>query len=341
MFDVENPDPVSAGDFCRYDQTQHRIFLRESSSFHPTLSLSSLRVFMRAFLFAFVIAASATSVVAEDAWLESYTAAKDAVENDGGAILIHFHAWYCGPCKQMDANVFSDAEVQRALRNGLASIKVDTTHDPELAAKYGADTVPRDVAIFPDGTVETLNIGYMSKNSYLNLLRETADRARRMPVPTPVDTKEKQKGLDHPKDENQPDTTKSDSSEATIDPPLIGLDGFCPVRLHDKREWKPGQENITADHRGVRYLFASEADRAAFLKDPSRYAPQDLGCDPVILTKDQKAVTGSIRFGAFFDNRLYLFTTAANRDRFKAKPLEFTEIRSALRADSIEGTTFQ
>jgi len=297
---------------------------------------------MRAFFFALVIAASGTVAAAEDGWLESYTAAKDVVENDGGAILIHFHAWYCAPCKQMEANVFSDAEVQRALRNGLASIKVDTTHDPDLASKYGADTVPRDVVIFPDGTVETLNVGYMSKSSYLNLLREAADRARRMPVPTPVDTKDKQNSVGNPENTNQPEgTSKSEGDESTIDPPLIGLDGFCPVRLHDKREWRPGQEKITADHRGVRYLFASEADRTAFLKDPSRYAPQDLGCDPVILTKDQKAVTGSSRFGAFFDNRLYLFTTAANRDKFKAKPLEFTEIRSALRADKIEGTTFQ
>lgn len=297
---------------------------------------------MRAFFFALVMAASGTSVVAGDGWLESYTAAKDTVESDGGAILIHFHAWYCGPCKQMDANVFSDAAVQRALRDGLASIKVDTTHDPELAAKYGADTVPRDVVVFPDGTVETLNIGYMNKGSYLNLLRETADRARRMSVPTPVDTKEKQKPVEHPQNTGiQPETTKSDANEASIDPPLIGLDGFCPVHLHDKREWIPGQEKITADHRGVRYLFASETDRTAFLKDPARYAPQDLGCDPVILTKDHKAVAGSIRFGAFFDNRLYLFTTASNRDQFKAKPLQFTEIRSALRAENIEGASFQ
>jgi YHS domain-containing protein/thioredoxin-related protein len=296
---------------------------------------------MRAFIFALALAVTSTSLAGDEGWLQSYSEAKDVVENDGGAILIHFHAWYCGPCKQMDANVFSDAEVQKALRSGLAAIKVDTTHDPELAAKYGADTVPRDVVIFADGKFETLNVGYMSKSSYLNLLRETSDRASRIHVPKPVDTNRKDTVIDHPEKTDGTDVTKSDSSEASIDPALIGLDGFCPVRLHDKREWIPGKDKITADFRGIRYLFSSEASRDAFLKNPAVYAPQDLGCDPVILTKSQKAIAGSIRFGAFFDNRLYLFTTAENRDKFKAGPLEFTEIRSALRVDQVDGTSFQ
>jgi len=55
----------------------------------------------------------------------------------------------------------------------------------------------------------------------------------------------------------------------------------------------------------------------------------------------QKAVTGSIRYGAFFDERLYLFRSPENRDQFKKNPLKFTRIRSALKADQIEGTRFQ
>ena len=77
------------------------------------------------------------------------------------------------------------------------------------------------------------------------------------------------------------------------------------------------------------------------MKNPSVYAPQDLGCDPIVLTADHKAVTGSIRYGAFFDQRLYLFRSAENRDYFKQNPLKFTHIRSAVKADQIEGSRFQ
>lgn len=133
----------------------------------------------------------------------------------------------------------------------------------------------------------------------------------------------------------------SEASEPAIDPPLIGLEGFCPVLLHDKREWTAGNEKITADYRGVRYLFSSAASRDTFLKNPSLYAPQDLGCDAVVLTDTQRAVTGSIRFGAFFDDRLYLFQSPENRAEFKQNPLKFVRIRSALRVDQVVGTRFQ
>jgi YHS domain-containing protein len=152
--------------------------------------------------------------------------------------------------------------------------------------------------------------------------------------PAPITTKESNP-------QNSAPIVISEASEPSIDPPLIGLEGFCPVLLHDKREWTAGNEAVTADYRGVRYLFSSESNRDIFLKNPSIYAPQDLGCDAVVLTDTQRAVTGSIRFGAFFDQKLYLFQSPENRDQFKQNPLKFVRIRSALRVDQVEGSKFQ
>ena len=101
----------------------------------------------------------------------------------------------------MDRDVFPHAYVQQALSTGLASVEIDVTKEPDLAARFDASTVPRDVVVFADGTVETLNIGYMSRSAYVSLLRDTAERGKTKrrpqkeeeqkkndePVPKPVD----------------------------------------------------------------------------------------------------------------------------------------------------------
>ncbi len=274
-----------------------------------------------------------------EGWQTEYSSAKSVADNSGLPILIHFHAWFCGPCQRMDRDVFPDHQVQQSLSDGIAAVKVDVTHEPELASQFGATTVPRDVVIYPDGTSQTLNVGYVSKSSYLSMLRDIAARGRSMSVPRPVD----------PTIDANPAIVTNAAAELVLpsnavpaaEPPILGLEGFCPVRLHDKREWTVGQETLLADYRGIQYQFSGESERAAFLKNPAEYAPQDLGCDPVVLTDVQKAVTGSIRYGAFFDERLYLFRSPENRDQFKKNPLKFTRIRSALNVDQIEGTRFQ
>lgn len=307
------------------------------------------------FIFSAVLFAvsAGTSEAQTQGWHTNYEQARSAAESRAQPVLIHFHAWYCGPCQRMDREIFADTQVQQALSDGMTAVKVDVTREPELATRCGATSVPRDVVMFPDGTIETLNVGDMQKQQYLNFLRDVADRGSRMTVPktadpavgntlasnNPVSTvpnAEQEEG-----NRNSAPSAASEASEPSIDLPLIGLEGFCPVLLHDKREWTAGNEAITADYRGVRYVFSSESSRQTFLKNPSLYAPQDLGCDAVVLTDTQHAVTGSIRFGAFFDQKLFLFQSPENRDQFKQNPLKFTRIRSALRADQVEGSKFQ
>ncbi len=308
---------------------------------------------MKYFFSAVLFAATASACQAQThGWHAAFEDARTAAESGAQPVLIHFHAWYCGPCQRMDRELFADPQVQQALTDGMASVKIDVTQEPDLASRCGATSVPRDVVMFPDGTIETLNVGYMQKPQYLNLLRDISARGKRMSVPKPTDPAAGNAVVANGSPEpagtasadaagNSAPVVVSEVSEPSIDPPLIGLEGFCPVLLHDKREWTAGNEKITADYRGVRYVFSSEASRDVFLKNPSLYAPQDLGCDAVVLTDTQRALTGSIRFGAFFDERLYLFQSPENRAQFKQNPLKYVRIRSALRVDQVEGSKFQ
>ena len=51
------------------------------------------------------------------------------------------------------------------------------------------------------------------------------------------------------------------------------LGGYDPVSYHSGQA-EPGKPDLTADHRGVRWYFASEEHRAMFQAEPEKYAPE-------------------------------------------------------------------
>ncbi|MBL8818670.1 MAG: hypothetical protein JNL58_21765, partial [Planctomyces sp.] len=107
---------------------------------------------------------------------------------------------------------------------------------------------------------------------------------------------------------------------------------------HNDRQWVRGQDELSDSYRGVKYYFSNSESLKAFQKDPGRFAPRNFGCDPVVLVDSNRAITGKIQYGAFFDNQLFLFETAENRTEFKKNPLKFTKIRHAIRIQDVEGT---
>jgi YHS domain-containing protein len=120
-----------------------------------------------------------------------------------------------------------------------------------------------------------------------------------------------------------------------------GMDGFCPVYLRQKGSLKLGSDQYETVYQGIRYQFVSEANRLQFLKDPAKYAPQDLGCDPVILTKEHRALAGDVRLRLWFDGRLYLFSSDESQVEFRTRPLRYSQMRSAVKAEDIQRTKLQ
>ncbi|MEZ6126386.1 MAG: thioredoxin family protein [Planctomycetaceae bacterium] len=265
---------------------------------------------------------------ASEGWYESYEQARQAAEQQHLPLLIHFHASFCGPCRQMDSQVFSQPDVRRQLRQGLVAVDIDVQHRPDVAQTYGATTVPRDIVVYPGQSPETINVGFKSRLAYLDILREVAGRGRQLSPPTGPAV---------------PETTIAAGSPAVEkeQEPVLGLDGFCPVRLMKDRQWVSGLEQITETDRGITYHFSSAEARDEFRRNPRKFTPQNLGCDPITLYKEQQAVVGSIRFGVFFDDQLYLFETAEHRTQFKQEPLKYGRIQHALRVDELKSRRIQ
>ena len=80
-----------------------------------------------------------------------------------------------------------------------------------------------------------------------------------------------------------------------------------PVGQHQP-EPLPGRASITAEYNGATFAFASEENRAAFLQDPARYAPQYDGHCAYGVSKGGK-VPGNPTLWRIVDDRLYLNIT--------------------------------
>ena len=294
---------------------------------------------MKRMMVAFVLALSAFSVPGygqHAGWYANFDEASRVALETQQPLLIHFKSPYCGPCLQMDRQVLHDPNVTRILNDGIVCVVVDISRREDLAARFGVETIPRDVAVMADGQVRTLNIGKLSVFQYTDLLRGLSKDGAAF-----RNELARQQAIAQAEITDAIDAAEAYEQDPVVLPQLIGLEGYCPVQLHATREWVAGDSGIAEQYRGIQYYFSSEEARAAFVSNPSRYAPQNLGCDPVVLLSAQKAVTGSIRFGAFFDNQLYLFSSLENKNEFKKSPLRFTQIRQAVRADQIVGTRFQ
>jgi len=112
--------------------------------------------------------------------------------------------------------------------------------------------------------------------------------------------------------------------------PPLALDGFCPVslertmRLDPQPKWIPGDPRWGVLHEGRTYLLAGPEEQQVFLDNPWFFAPVLSGNDPVFQVEQSRQMPGVREFGARWRDRVYLFSSRENYEKFQANP-EFYE----------------
>jgi YHS domain-containing protein len=96
------------------------------------------------------------------------------------------------------------------------------------------------------------------------------------------------------------------------DDQALMLRGNDPVAYFTENKAVKGNPAIKADYDGVTYRFASEANKAAFLKDPKHYVPQYAGYCASGAPYALKAVIGADTF-AIVNDKLYLYGSPRSR----------------------------
>lgn len=95
------------------------------------------------------------------------------------------------------------------------------------------------------------------------------------------------------------------TSAVNTDAQGLALRGYDPVAYFDTGKPTRGDAAIFADYNGVRYLFASEDHRKAFLADPQHFVPQFGGFCAVGTSFGEK-VDADPQTGRVINGKLYV-----------------------------------
>ena len=272
-------------------------------------------------------------------WSHDFDAAEAESRRTGKPLLIHVHAEWCGPCRQMDARTLHTGEVQRMLAGPVIGVLVNSDHRPDVVRRFGVQMLPADVLVDAKGTVLHRGSGFKSAGAYVSSLAgkcrqsyavnkpasRPADRGQAARTRPSIASAEPSRRIS---DSQTPARAASGGTTVPVDlvaPPM--LRGFSPVALHLSREWIKGSRDFAVDYRGQTYLMATAGEVETFRANPRRFAPRLLGCDAVMFTEKDRAVTGRVEWAAFYEEELYLFSTEENRRRFKVSPNRFVSTR--------------
>ncbi len=302
-----------------------------------------------------------------EAWRDDFETAEAQAKQLGLPMLVHFHAQWCGPCKEMERTVLRDPLLLRTLRTQFVAVQVDSDLRPDLRRRFHIEKLPTDVFVDPRGYVLERSSGIKDRESYLSLVARIdaiCAQSRSMRIASSTKTLAPQ----HPRindmqlsQEPSPPPMAPEPVGPHLNEPMpiatsigakpgfdthprsserrfssLGMKGYSPVALSMRRQWVRGERQYSVEYRGIVYFLTSAQEQTQFRDSPDRFAPQILGCDPVILDIADRAVPGDIRFAAFFDGELYLFVSEKSRQLFKLDPRRFIRAKHALQVDELD-----
>jgi YHS domain-containing protein len=114
-------------------------------------------------------------------------------------------------------------------------------------------------------------------------------------------------------------------AKMTVEVPLA-LEGFCPVTLCAEERWVSGNPAFCTMYLGHIFRFATSEALGTFAKNPANYIPVAMGEDIVLMVERNKRINGNRKFGAWYEGRVFLFSSQETLDAFANRPEYYTEI---------------
>ena len=100
-------------------------------------------------------AAKVAPKLKEIRWEKSFENAMQRAKSEGKPIMIDFYTDWCGACKVLDSDVYTDGSVISQSANWI-SIKINAEKRADVAAQYGVKAYP--TIIFAESTGKPLSI---------------------------------------------------------------------------------------------------------------------------------------------------------------------------------------
>lgn len=109
-------------------------------------------------------------------WQPSFAAAMSAAKKSGKPVMVNFYTDWCGYCKKLDSEVYTDFGVISESVN-FVSVKVNAEKAPDLAKKYEVDGFPTILWLDTKGTTLERLPGYMDAPGFLEMMRSAHTKA--------------------------------------------------------------------------------------------------------------------------------------------------------------------
>ncbi len=112
-------------------------------------------------------------------WQRDLRQAMKEAKESGKMILIDVYTDWCGPCKKLDADTYTNPEVLTYLTRTFICVKVNA-EDPKLgywvSSKYGIDAYPSIIVLSPDRKMKGKFSSYLPPRQFLAAVNQLATR---------------------------------------------------------------------------------------------------------------------------------------------------------------------
>lgn len=97
----------------------------------------------------------------------SFEAASHQAAQANKIVLVDFYTTWCGPCKMLDKNTWTDAAVIQLLEQKTVALRLDAEKETALAKRYRIEAYPSVLLIKPDGTEIDRLVGYKGPEDFI------------------------------------------------------------------------------------------------------------------------------------------------------------------------------
>jgi thiol-disulfide isomerase/thioredoxin len=118
------------------------------------------------FLTAFLCAVTSSVLAAPFSDL-SFDAASRQAAQTGKIVLVDFYTTWCGPCKLLDKNTWTDAAVIELLEQKTVALRIDAEKEAALSKRFKIEAYPSVLLLKPDGTEIDRLVGYKEPKAFI------------------------------------------------------------------------------------------------------------------------------------------------------------------------------